>query len=118
MKGSLDRNNIPKAIRILDVSRSPSPKVNMKDEFKQVHIPKAQYFDLFAVTRPCRLYPKPFPFARDFESYCKYEVGLNRRDHVVLYDRSQFGFQTASKAFWTFKMFGHENVSVLMRNVG
>ncbi|KAI3380463.1 hypothetical protein SNEBB_001689 [Seison nebaliae] len=102
--GSLDRNIIPKSIRILDVSWSSDPKVNMKEEFKKKHIPKSQHFDLFATAKPCRLYPRPFPLATDFESYTKFQIGLNRDDHVVVYDRSEYGFQTASKAFWTFKV--------------
>ncbi|KAI3378094.1 hypothetical protein SNEBB_003644, partial [Seison nebaliae] len=127
MKGSLDRNTIPKSIRILDVLWSPDSKVNMKDEFKQKHIPKSQHFDLFAAARTCRLYTKSFPLATDFESYTKFQMGLNRDDHVVVYDRSSYGFHTAPKAFWTcperrliprltlnaFKILRHENVSLL-----
>ncbi|KAI3383718.1 hypothetical protein SNEBB_001211 [Seison nebaliae] len=113
LSGKVNQNAIPKSIRILDVSWSPDPKVNVKEEFKKIHIPQAQHFDLFASARACRLYPKPFPLAADFESYCKFQIGLNRNDHIVVYDRSPFGFQTSSKAFWTFKMLGHENVSVL-----
>ncbi|KAI3390220.1 hypothetical protein SNEBB_011454 [Seison nebaliae] len=113
MKGSFDRNIIPKSVRILDVSWSPDTKINMKEEFKKAHIPEAQHFDLFASSKACRLYRKPFPIANEFESYCKFQIGLNHDDHVVVYDRSPYGFQASSKAFWTFKMLGHENVSVL-----
>jgi 3-mercaptopyruvate sulfurtransferase SseA len=38
-------------------------------------------------------------------------LGISDADHVVIYDSSGFG--PACRVFWTFKVFGHEKVSVL-----
>jgi thiosulfate/3-mercaptopyruvate sulfurtransferase len=39
------------------------------------------------------------------------DLGISEGDHVVIYDSSGFG--PACRVFWTFKVFGHNRVSVL-----
>ena len=40
-------------------------------------------------------------------------MGIGNKHHLILYDRSPFGFYTSSRMWWVFRLFGHENVSIL-----
>eukprot|EP00005_Dracoamoeba_jomungandri_P000497 CAMPEP_0174252008 /NCGR_PEP_ID=MMETSP0439-20130205/1658_1 /TAXON_ID=0 /ORGANISM="Stereomyxa ramosa, Strain Chinc5" /LENGTH=228 /DNA_ID=CAMNT_0015332477 /DNA_START=303 /DNA_END=989 /DNA_ORIENTATION=- len=41
------------------------------------------------------------------------DLGINNSDHLLLYDHSMGQFVASARVWWTFKVFGHENVSVL-----
>ncbi|WKY03409.1 hypothetical protein Q1695_004837 [Nippostrongylus brasiliensis] len=77
------------------------------------HIPGAVHFNLDAAFYPSEfirfdLYP-----ADEFEKYIRL-LGVNTGDHVVVYSRGSFaGMMWAARAWWAFKLYGHENVSVL-----
>ncbi|KAK5969951.1 Rhodanese domain-containing protein, partial [Trichostrongylus colubriformis] len=50
---------------------------------------------------------------KDFEKYIRL-LGVNNNDHVVLYGRGSFaGMLWPARAWWTFKLYGHDKVSVL-----
>jgi len=38
-------------------------------------------------------------------------LGVNKNDHVIVYDDSLF--MSSARAWWLFRLFGHENVSYL-----
>ncbi|VDN36803.1 unnamed protein product [Cylicostephanus goldi] len=48
-----------------------------------------------------------------FDKYIR-SLGVNAEDHVVIYAREAFaGMLWASRVWWTFKLYGHEKVSIL-----
>nr|XP_019012858.1 thiosulfate/3-mercaptopyruvate sulfurtransferase [Kwoniella pini CBS 10737]OCF51639.1 thiosulfate/3-mercaptopyruvate sulfurtransferase [Kwoniella pini CBS 10737] len=78
-------------------------------------LPNAKRFDLDEVAEldlnenPLSLthmLPKPERFAEE----CR-KLGIRNDDHIVLYDT--IGIFSSPRALYTFKVFGHENVSVL-----
>jgi thiosulfate/3-mercaptopyruvate sulfurtransferase len=39
------------------------------------------------------------------------KLGISEKDHLVVYDSAGLG--PACRAYWTFKVFGHEKISIL-----
>ncbi|MAV47743.1 MAG: sulfurtransferase [Alphaproteobacteria bacterium TMED89] len=77
--------------------------------FAQAHIEGAQFFDIDAVCTPSDLphtAPTPEIFAKAVGA-----MGISTDDTVVVYD--QKNLFSAPRVWWTFQMFGHENVLVL-----
>ncbi len=50
------------------------------------------------------------PSAHQFEQQVG-SLGISSSDHVVIYDT--MGVASACRVYWTFKVFGHEKVSVV-----
>jgi thiosulfate/3-mercaptopyruvate sulfurtransferase len=67
-------------------------------------------FDIDAVADHETALPHMLPSADTFEKAVR-EMGINRGTHIVCYDRH--GLFSAPRLWWTFRTFGHENVSVL-----
>lgn len=77
--------------------------------FEQEHIPGAQFFDIDAVSTPSDLphtAPTPEIFAAAMGA-----MGITADDTVVVYD--QKNMFSAPRGWWTFRLFGHEDVLVL-----
>lgn len=105
----------PKNFRILDGSwHLPSANRNARAEYAREHIPGAMFFDIEAcadqeATKLDHMLPKP----ADFETYVG-RLGINNNTHVVVYDNSdKFPLFSAQRVWWTFRAFGHQNISVL-----
>lgn len=58
------------------------------------------------------LNPRNVPKPDCFKDYVG-SLGIGNKHHLILYDRSQFGFYASSRMWWVFRLFGHENVSIL-----
>ncbi|CAJ0601988.1 unnamed protein product [Cylicocyclus nassatus] len=88
-------------------------KSKHSEAYAKEHIPGAVFFDLDAAYYPSQyirfdLYPP-----EEFEKYIRL-LGINAGDHVVIYARAQYaGMLWAVRVWWTFKLYGHDNVSVL-----
>lgn len=81
--------------------------------FLKQHIANASYMDLFRGVENTPLYPRNIPDVATFQMNAR-ACGVNSKDHVVIYDNTgKFGFLMGGRAWWMFKLFGHENVSVL-----
>ncbi|KHJ92778.1 rhodanese-like protein [Oesophagostomum dentatum] len=86
---------------------------NFTKDFEDEHIPGATLFNIDAAYYPSQyirfdLYPP-----EEFQKYVRL-LGVNAGDHVVVYGRGGFaGMLWAARVWWTFKVYGHENVSVL-----
>jgi len=73
-------------VNVLDSSwYLPSQCVDCLSEFEKGHIPGAQFFDI--------------------------DVISDQQSNIVVYDSA--GLFAAARAWWTFKVFGHDNVRVL-----
>lgn len=94
--------------RILDVNYGQEAK----KDYDLGHIDKAIYVDISRCTEPSKLMVRPLP---DFNCYKDYlgSKGVSNRHHLILYDRSPFGFYASTRLWLILKMLGHSNVSVL-----
>jgi len=72
-------------------------------------IPGAQIFDIDRIAAPSSM-AHMLPTASIFSENVS-GMGISERDHVIVYDRH--GLFSSPRVWWTFKMFGHENISIL-----
>ncbi|KAI9350114.1 Rhodanese-like domain-containing protein [Obelidium mucronatum] len=70
----------------------------------------SQFFDLSVVRDVLKTQPLIAPSPEDFGFFMD-ELGIKKTDHVVVYDT--IGIHSSPRAWWMFKLMGHENVSVL-----
>jgi thiosulfate/3-mercaptopyruvate sulfurtransferase len=107
----LERNLRSPRIKILDASwYLPDQGRNARAEFREAHIPGANFFDIDEITDRTSPYPHTIPgpglFAEEMPM-----LGVNNADHVIIYDGS--GLFSAARAWWLFRVFGHDRVSIL-----
>lgn len=76
------------------------------------HIKNAQFFDTFSGFEPTKLFPKDWPQPDKFAQYLS-DLGISNKHNVIIYDRSQYGFAAASRAWLHLRAFGNERVSIL-----
>jgi thiosulfate/3-mercaptopyruvate sulfurtransferase len=99
-------------LRILDASwYLPAMKRDAREEFDRGHIPGARYFDLDAASDPSSPLPHMLPPPEHFAATVA-RLGVSSGDHVVVYDGSGTNL-SAPRAWWMFRAFGHDAVSVL-----
>ncbi|KAI8804872.1 3-mercaptopyruvate sulfurtransferase [Cladochytrium replicatum] len=79
-------------------------------EFLEKRIPGARYFDIDKIADTTSQLPHMLPTAGEFERHMS-RIGVSEVEHVVVYDSK--GIFSAPRAWWTFKVFGHDKVSVL-----
>ena len=79
--------------------------------WKALRIGNAQFFDIDAVADPLSLLPHMLPSADDFAAAVA-AMGVSNDDRVVIYDQSGIAM-AAARAWWMFRVFGHDNVAVL-----
>jgi thiosulfate/3-mercaptopyruvate sulfurtransferase len=104
--------NKEKKMSIFDCSwYPPSDKRDCKAEFLSGHIPGAQFFDIDEIADKQTDLPHMLPPVKQFEEQIS-ALGVSNDHHVVLYDTSGYYFASA-RVWWTFRVFGHDNVSVL-----
>lgn len=51
-----------------------------------------------------KMYPRNIPNKDCFRNYAE-KLGLSVKDHLILYDRFEFGFLAAPRAWWIFRVF-------------
>ncbi len=96
---------------ILDASwYLPIQERNAYEEYKKSHIPHALYFDIDKVCNIESDLPHTVPTELQFTSNIE-ELGINNKSHIILYCHDGIG--TSPRAWWLFKLFGHQNVSIL-----
>ncbi|KAL9950323.1 hypothetical protein ACROYT_G042807 [Oculina patagonica] len=89
------------------------PDKNAIEGFSKQHIMSASYMDMFLGVEFTPLYPRNIPDAPTFQMNARGSA-VNNSDHVVIYENTgMFGYFMGGRAWWMFKLFGHENVSVL-----
>jgi thiosulfate/3-mercaptopyruvate sulfurtransferase len=98
-------------VKVLDCSwYLPSQSIDSEDQFKQQHIPSAQFFHIDLICEQNTKLPHMLPNSNDF-SRAIAKLGISNSSHVVVYDSS--GLFSAARVWWTFKVFGHQNVQIL-----
>ncbi|WP_139558567.1 3-mercaptopyruvate sulfurtransferase [Methylotetracoccus oryzae] len=79
-------------------------------EFRAAHLPGAQFFDIDAVADRRSALPHMLPQPAEFAAAVG-ALGIGNGTHVVLYDANSF--MASARAWWMFRVFGHDRVSVL-----
>ena len=104
-------------IRVLDCTwhlpTPGSPPRNAREDFHSQHIPGAQFFDIDANSDQSSPYEHMLPPPAQFEESAG-KLGINNDTHVIVYDNNtNFGVFSAQRVWWTFRVFGHDLVTVL-----
>ena len=95
---------------ILDASPT-SNKSGLTPDYKDCQIPKTRKFDTENVfVDKNNTITNMFPSESTFEKECQ-NLGINSDSIIVVYDN--LGVYMSPRAWWMFKSFGHENVTVL-----
>ena len=98
-------------VRVLDGSyHLPAAKRDAAAEFAASHIPSASRFDIEAVSDHSNALPHMLPSPEAFAEAVG-AMGIDNQTHIVVYDA--YGLMSAARVWWMFRIFGHDNVSVL-----
>ena len=96
---------------VLDASwHMPATRRDGAAEFELGHIPGAAFFSIDGIADPESPLPHMVPGAEAFAAAVG-ALGAGTGDHVVCY--ASDGIGTAPRAWWMFRLFGHDRVSVL-----
>jgi thiosulfate/3-mercaptopyruvate sulfurtransferase len=98
-------------IRLLDATYYlPNEAKDAAALFEAAHIPGARFFDIDKIVDATSPLPHMLPTPEIFAAAVA-ALGISNNDHVVVYD--QRGLFSAARLWWMFRVFGHDNVSVL-----
>jgi thiosulfate/3-mercaptopyruvate sulfurtransferase len=99
-------------LRVLDGSwYLPNSGRDPRAEYAGSHIPGAVFFDLDATSDQTTSLPHMLPTEADFAEAMS-RLGLHDSDALVVYDGSGVNL-SAPRVWWTFRVFGHEEIAVL-----
>ena len=99
-------------LRVVDGSwHLPSLKRDARREFAEAHIPGAVFFDIDAIADTSVSLPHMLPSPETFGAAVG-RLGIGDGDRIVAYD-TKGGVLSAARVWWTFRVFGHEQVAVL-----
>ncbi len=99
-------------IRIIDASYFvPGGVEKARQLYAEDHIPGAAFFDINAFADPSKPKEHAFPTAAIFGEKAG-KLGIGNQHHVIAYDRLG-GTCAAARAWFMFRAFGHDKVSVL-----
>jgi thiosulfate/3-mercaptopyruvate sulfurtransferase len=84
-------------------------------EYREAHIPAAVYFDIDDIADKENPLPHMLPDAAKFSSRVR-SLGLGDGVRIVLYDNNHFS--ASARAWWMFRVFGHNDVAVLDGGLG
>lgn len=82
-----------------------------REEYRAGHIPGAVYFDLDLASDPDSPLPHMLPTEEKFAAYVG-GLGVDSGSDVVVYDSSGNNL-SAARAWWMFRVYGHESVYLL-----
>ena len=106
----LYENLSDKDLILLDASLSATAD-GKRSAYQAITISGARPFDLKEnFSDRNSLFPNTIPSASQFESECR-KLGINRISKIVVFDN--MGTYSSPRAWWTFKVMGHDQVSVL-----
>jgi thiosulfate/3-mercaptopyruvate sulfurtransferase len=99
-------------LRIVDASwYLPHMNRNGKEEYAAQHIPGAVYFDIDEISDTDSNLPHMLPSPEKFASRMR-RLGIGDGNRLIIYDGSD-NHLSAPRAWWMFRVFGHEDVAVL-----
>ncbi len=89
----------------------PTADKDPRAEHEARHIPGAVYFDIDDIRAPDRALPHMLPTPETFAAKVG-ALGLSNAERIVVYDANG-GAGAAMRAWWMFRVFGHDDVAVL-----
>jgi thiosulfate/3-mercaptopyruvate sulfurtransferase len=99
-------------LRIVDCTwHHASTKLDGRTQYRGRHLPGAVHFDIDHVADASNPLPHMLPDAADFAKKVGL-LGIGDGDRVVVYDRLSGG-SAAARAWWMFRIFGCDKVSLL-----
>jgi len=99
-------------IAIIDASfHLPAAQRNAKAEYTAKHIPGAVFFGIDDIADSESELPHMLPSPEKFSSRVR-KLGIGSETHVICYDTNG-GPGASMRAWWNFRIFGHDRVSVL-----
>lgn len=102
----------PNSIRLVDASYSLSPEGQPPEQaFWGGRIGNAVFFDIDEIADQKNHLPHMVPDADQFSMQVGM-MGISNRHQVIVYDQTGI-IMAASRAWWMFRLFGHQNVRVL-----
>jgi thiosulfate/3-mercaptopyruvate sulfurtransferase len=100
-----------RAVSIVDGSYFlPIQQRDAHAEYHRGHIPGAVFFDIDAISDDSTELPHMLPGPARFGETMG-QFGISDSDHIVVYD--SVGLYSAPRVWWTFRVFGARNVSIL-----
>ena len=103
-------------IRVVDATFTlPTLKRDPRAEYREAHIPGAVFFDIDDIADETSDLPHMVPDAAKFSSRVR-KLGLGDGVRIVCYDSNRFS--ASARAWWMFRMFGHDDVVVLDGGLG
>lgn len=98
-------------IRVIDASwYLPEDGRDPRAEYDAAHIPDALFFDVDEIADLDSGLPHMLPSAEKFTSRVR-RLGLGDGNRIIVYDGG--GVRSSARAWWMFKVFGHDDVAVL-----
>lgn len=98
-------------LRILDASwHLPGSGRDARAEFRQGHLPGAEFFDIDEISDRESLLPHMLPSEARFANAVA-ALGIDDDSGIVIYDTH--GLFAAARAWWMFRVFGHDRVAIL-----
>lgn len=98
-------------VRVVDASYYlPHEGLDPRAEYEAHHIPGAVFFDIDEIADSASPLPHMLPPPEKFSSRVR-KLGLGDGVRIVVYD--QRGIMSAPRVWWTFQVFGHDDVAVL-----
>ena len=99
-------------VRVLDCTwHHPSTNLDGRTQYRGRHLAGSVHFDIDHFADKTNPLPHMLPTAADFANRAGL-LGISNSDHVVVYDRL-CGGSAAARAWWLFRVFGHDRVSLL-----
>lgn len=99
-------------IKILDCTwHHVSTNLDGRTQYRGRHLPGSVHFDIDHVADRSNPLPHMLPTPEDFAKKLGL-LGIGDGDRVVVYDRL-YGGSAAARAWWMFRVFGHEKVALL-----
>lgn len=98
-------------IVIIDASwHLPTAARDPKAEYLEEHVPGALYFDIDDLSDEASDLPHMLPSPIKFSSRMR-KMGIGDGKRIIAYDSA--GLFSAARAWWMFRIFGHEDVAIL-----
>jgi thiosulfate/3-mercaptopyruvate sulfurtransferase len=98
-------------VRIVDTTFFlPNEGRNAAEEYEEEHILGAVFFDIDEIVDSDSPLPHMLPSPEKFASRVR-KLGLGDGNRIVVYDR--LGMRSSPRVWWSFKVFGHDDVAVL-----
>lgn len=98
-------------IRVLDATWvMPGSSPTGKEMYDAQHIAGARFFDIDDIADTSTDLPHMLPSPEKFASRCR-RLGLGDGHRIICYDQN--GFMASARAWWMFRVMGHDDVAVL-----